>query len=221
MAEQRIRLIPPRIASSPSFREDFQKLFELNDEQIKKLGAFANSENGFDLSEESIEEATKNLQVDDAKLRSILRVLDFLYDRGLEHKIDEEECAKQVCNFAKKLDIKECDARLSAIRSLFAKKTAYTNHLALDYAKKAILPIISSVDIACDIRAVCEPRTEKVVGYVPMILLNIELEDSQADKRTMQLQLSEEELDQLFSGLNQARELLVSIKKEFGDKIIT
>lgn len=220
MAKNRVRLIPERLIRSSSFRQDFKELFSLSDEQINKIAALGESKNGFDLPEESIEEAAKSLKIDEDRLRTVLNVINFLYDNALIHEIDEEESARQVCAFAKKLNVEGCETKIPAIRSLFTIKEAYELKLITDFAKNAIIPTISTLGIVCDLRVVHDPRTRKAKGYVPVALISMELENSERDKRTVQLQLNEEDLDQLLDELNKAKQRMSDVAKEFGGKIL-
>jgi len=220
VATNEVSLIPTRILESSSFREDFGELFSLNNEQINKLATLGESENGFDLPDEELEKAAEKLQIDETKLSTILHVVEFLYAHALIHQIDEGECAEQVCAVAKKLGIEDCEAKLPAIRSLFTRKIAYEHHLAFDYAESAIIPTISSLGIACDVRVVHDQRTNKVLGYVPLVLLGMELKHSEGDRRAIQLQLSEEELDRVLREFGKAKDTLSDLKKEFGKKMI-
>jgi hypothetical protein len=218
MVEKRVTLIPERLIRSSSFRKDFEEFLSLTDEQINGIATLGESENGFDLSEESIEDAARSLQIDEDRVRTVFDVLDFLYRHALVHEIDQEESARQVCEFAKKLNIKGCETKISAIRRLFARKEAYERKLVTDYAKTAIIPTISSLSVACDIRVVHDLRTEEAIGYIPMAVIAMELEHSESDKRTIQLQLDEEDLDKLLGELGKTKQSLSRIAKEFGSR---
>ena len=220
MVAKRVRLIPTSLRRSSSFQRDFEELFSLTEEQISKLAELGESKYGFDLPEESFDNAVKSLQVDGQKLAAILRVVDFLYDRARAAQIDEEESAEEVCEFAKYCDIKNCEAKIPAIRRLFAKKESYDHYMMVTSSKSAVVPTLSEVTTACDIRAVLEPGTDKIAGYVPVALVGMELEKAEFGTARVDFQLGEEELDTLLSTLTKAKRLLESLRKDFGSKIL-
>lgn len=221
MITKRHKLIPTTLMRSSSFKRDFKELFSLTDEQISRLATLGESKDGFELPEESIEDAAKSLGVDYLKLTMILSVLDFLYDHAHAAEIDEEESAKQVCEFAEQLNIKDCKAKIPVIRRLFARKEAYDQRMMADNSKSAVVPTLLDVSTACDIRAAVEPGTNKIAGYVPIALIGMELEQAVRDRRRIEFQMDEEDLDMLLRELNKVKQLLSTLKKEFSGKILT
>lgn len=217
MVVKRPRLIPVDIRDSESFRADFKRLLVLSEDQINKLAEIGDSENGFTVPEESIDDVAASLEVGDEEIRRILAVARYLYNRASIERIYEKG-AEEVCDFAASIGIKDCDAKLSSIQRLLARKEAYEYSLLEAYSESVAAPTISSVEVACDARAVVDPRSDELVGYVPVALIGIEIEQSESEKRTITLQLSEVTLDLLLDDLNRAKRLLKSLKEKFGGK---
>lgn len=220
MVGKRYRLIAAELRDSRSFQRDFKQLLSLTEGQISKLAAIGESEYGFNLLEESIGDAATNLEVEDQEVGRILTVARYLYSRASTEGTYEES-AKEICDFAETLGIKDCDAKISAIRRLLTKKEAYEYSTLVTYTETSAAPVVSDVDVACDIRAVVDPKTDDIVGYVPIALVSIDVEQSPSDKRTVTFQLSEKDVVTLLDELNKAKRLLESLRDKFGGKIVT
>lgn len=215
MVVKKNKLIPSGLRSSESFQEDFKVLLSLTDGQISKLAEFGASEDGFYFPEELIDKAASDLQIEYEEVSSAVRVVRYLYRRASTEETYEKG-AEEVCDFAKSIGIKDCDQKVSAIRRLLTRNEAFEHSSLVAYTESIAAPTISDVDVVCDVRAVVDPRSDEVVGYVPIALLGIEVEHSESDKRTMTLQLSETDLDSLLDDLNKAKQLLRSLKEKFG-----
>lgn len=217
MVVKRPRLIPVDIRDSESFRADFKRLLVLSEDQINKLAEIGDSEDGFTLSEESIASAATTLEVEDEAITRILAVVHYLYNRASIEGIYEKG-AEEVCDFAASIGIKDCDAKVSAIRHLLTRKEAYEYSILEAYSESIVVPTISGVNVVCDVRAVVDPRSDEVVGYVPVALMGMEIEYSESEKKTFTLQLNEATLDILLDDLNRAKRLVESLKEKFGGK---
>lgn len=217
MVVKRPRLIPVDLRDSESFRADFKRLLVLSEDQINKLAEIGDSEDGFNLPEESIASAAATLEIEDKEITGILAVARYLYNRASIERIYEKG-AEEVCDFAASIGLKDCDAKVSAIRHLLTRKEAYEYSILEAYSASIVVPTISDVNVVCDIRAVVAPRNDEVVGYVPVALMGMEIEYSESEKKTFTLQLDEATLDILLDDLNRAKRLLESLKEKFGGK---
>jgi len=206
------------IKDSESFQRDFKRLLALSEGQINKLAEISNSKSGFALTEEQLHTAASSLGIDEEDMTTIIAVAGFLYRRASAEEIFEEG-AEEICTYAESIGIEDCDTKISAIRNLLAKKEEHEYRLLEVYSESLAVPTISDVDVACDIRAVVAPDSDEIIGYVPVALMGIEVEHSPTDKRTLTLQLGEEELDGLLEEITKAKRLLTSMKERFSGKI--
>lgn len=219
MATKRHRLIPQPFATSVSFKRDFKELFALTAEQIDKLAAAADTERGFDLPDESIEDMSKRMGVDSLKLAAVVQVLDFLYGHARASDIDSEEATRQVCDFAKKLDVGDYEAKIPAIKRLFEPKEAYNRRMMVEISSSAVVPTLSEVTSVCDMRTVIDTTTGKIAGYVPIALIGMRLKDGDRSRK-ISLQVSEEDIDKLLEELNKAKNLLITLGREFAGRVL-
>jgi hypothetical protein len=156
-------LIPQSLGRSASFKQDFKEAFTLSIQQIDKLADLADTEKGFELPAESIEEVARDLKITSERITSTLRVFDFLYDHARMGNISKEDATKQVCGFAKSLAIADCDEKVAAIEHLFAPKEAYDKRLMVADVGSAVIPTLSTIDSVCDVRAVTDSNTGKII----------------------------------------------------------
>lgn len=217
MVEKGRRLIPNALRASESFQRDFRELVSLTARQIDRLAAIAESKDGFNLSEESLDRVAAELGLQAQEVGRILRVASYLYAGASETRTYEEN-AEEVCEFAKSIGIKDCDDKISAIQRLLTKKEKYEHAMLVGYSETMSAPTISDVDVACDVRAVVDPRSNDIVDYIPIALVGIEVEKSPSEKRTITLQMSEEVLDLFVDDLNKAKRVLESLRKKFSGK---
>ena len=220
MAVKRHRLIPQSLARSTAFKRDFKETFTLSAQQIDKLVALAETEKGLELPAESMEEAARNLEITSERIASVLHVLDFLYDHARVGNISKEDATEQVSEFAKSLAIADCDEKVAAIEHVFSPKEAYDKRLMVENIGNAVIPTLSGIDSVCDVRAVTDRNTGKIIGYIPRALIGIEIEDSDLTTRTVSLQVDEKDIDRLIEELHRAKSLLMALKDEFGKKIL-
>lgn len=220
MGTKRHRLIPKVLSTSSSFQRDLSELFKLSVEQIEKVARLAETEYGFDLPDESLKDAAGTLRIDFQRLSRILAVVDFLYDHARVGNINKEDASRQVCEFANNLDIKDCETKISAIQHLFEPKIAYDRRKMIGSFQSAVVPTLAGVITACDIRAVVDRRTGEIAGYVPMVLLGMQLKDSDGDGRKIDVQVNEANIDELLEELRRVKGLLAILKTEFKAKII-
>jgi len=220
MAVKLHMLIPKSLARSVAFKQDFKGAFTLSAQQIDKLATLAETGKGFELPAESIEEAARSLEITSERIIPVLRVLDFLYSHARVGNISKKDATEQVCEFAKSLAIADCDEKVAAIDHLFAPKEAYDKRLMVESVSTAVISTLSAIDSVCDVRAVTDRNTGKIIGYIPRALIGIEIQDSDLSTSTISLQVDENEIDRLLEELNRAKRLLRALKDEFSNKIL-
>ena len=90
--------------------------------------------------------------------------------------------------------------------------------ILVTYTQSIAAPIISDVNIVYDVRAIVDPRSREIKGYVPVAIIGIDTEWSEGEKKSLTFQLDEETLATLSEDLNKAKQLLASLREKFCDK---
>lgn len=211
-------LIPSGIRKTSSFQEDFKVLVTLSKDKIERLALIGESKDGYLIPDELISKTSAELDITEKELLTILSVIRYLYGNAFKQGIDANEAANGVCELAEELGVTGCADKYSAIRHLFEKKESYEYEILTGSTERAIVPIITHTGIEFDVRAVTDPKTDEILGYVPIALVNIEIEKQDGESENIIFQMKEEHIDVLSAYLERAKKLMVKLKKEFSGK---
>lgn len=209
-------LIPSALRRSSSFQQDFKQLVTLSKDAIEKLALLGESEDGYMIPDESISNMSTDLGIEEKKFIAILNVIRFLYNSVFQQEIDADDAASEVCALAEELGVTDCADKYSAIQHLFERKESYDYRILAGSAESAIVPIIARAGIECDVRAITDPKTDEILGYVPIALVNIEIEKQDGERESITFQIKEEHIDELSKYLERAKKLLAKLKEKFG-----
>jgi len=218
MEEERHPLIPLNLIRSEGFQGDFKELFGLTVEQMKELANACQTERGFEIPEGVISDLSNRIGADFNRIVRSIRVVSFLYEHARVIDMNVDEAVEKTCEFAINLKIEGCEEKKEGINYLLAPKVLFDKQAIIEETRNAIMPTLSYWQVECDARPVRDKKTGELLGYIPMILMGLELEGTSKDR--WQFQITEKELNSIISNLNKVKELLATLKRDLDDKII-
>lgn len=218
MGKKGYELIPSEVRDSTSFQEGFKLFVALSKDKIERLALIGESKDGYMIPDESLKKASAELDIEEGELRTILNVIHFLYLSAFKQGIAASEVANGVCEFAEELDVTGCADKHSTIQRLFEKRESYEYEIVKGYTERSVVPILVSTSIECDVRAATHPTTDEILGYVPIALVNIEIEKQDGGSESINFQMKEEHIDVVSAYLERAKKLLAKLEKELGSK---
>jgi len=218
MATERKVLIPVSLRDSKGFQRDFKLFASLSSTQLESLAKVGDSEYGFSIPDSSLSEITSSLGLQERDLAAIFKVVRFLYKRMMDENINVESAVSDICEFSKEQLRRDLEDKRDNLVHLLQPKRLYDYKLLSKTAEQSVLPIITSGDLEFDMRAITDPRTDEVIGYIPIVLLNLSLEKEGAEEQTVTLQISETNIDIFLGYFQRAKQIIERLKEDFRDK---
>jgi hypothetical protein len=212
------RIIPATLLAIDSFRESLRALLALTPEQLDRFAAAGQTENGFEPTDQLIRALHQALGISEKDIGSALTICSFLYD-GLRDARNAEGLVRELGEIATELGITDVPSKEDALNRLFRRNEAYDRRTMRRRTAEAALPVLESVWLYCDLRAVpSEPQAE-APRYVPVITARLKFDETIAGQDGIFFQMTEEALDRLASDVQRTRELIEKIKLDLREKL--
>jgi hypothetical protein len=212
------RLIPASTLAIQSFRDSLRSLLMLTPEQVHELRRAAETENGFEPTDELIRGLHERLQISEKDSATALSVCYFLYER-LEAGRDAGALVGELGEIASELGIDDFPRKAEALRRLFSPNEAYDRPTIRRRTAESVLPVLESVWLYCDLRAVAGEAATEAPRYVPVIVARLRFDEPIAGQEAICFQMTEETLSRLASDVQRTRELTEKIKLDLRDKL--
>ena len=212
------RIIPATLLAMDSFRESLRALLSLTPEQLDRLAAAGETENGLEPTDQLIRGLHEALGISEKDIASVLTVSSFLHD-GLREAENAEGLVRQLGEIATDLGITDLPSKQDALKRLFRRNEAYDRRTIRRRTAEAALPVLESVWLYCDLRAVAAEPTAEAPRYVPVIMARLKFDETIAGQEAIFFQMTEEALDRLASDVQRTRELIEKIKLDLRDKL--
>lgn len=209
--------------------EDVKSLLRLEEDQLRILGdLFGTSASIAPRSPDFIGRVAERLRLDIPATESIVLVCQFLLT-VVEEGNPPEEILNDVREFVtQNADPQEqdvsawLDRKRQALESLLTPKPERSRALKVQYLAQGPHPVGDSFRTVCELRPVFErlEDRETIVGYVPVILLAVQLSDTLGEERTIHFQLTPESLKALEEVLKRTKEKLAAIEAKFDNELL-
>lgn len=150
-----------------------------------------------------------------------IEVLKFVLEAWFLRKLDLGTIQRDLMLVGRERDeIERLGALLKRLEPL--KEKAWGSYMRSE-AENAVLPTLEDIDLVCDLRPVFEdyvyplPDTEtgqhkKLLGFVYMVLAELQTEDSMGRKQRLALQMTEHGLSDLEAAIRRAKDQLDILK---------
>ena len=216
MKQKTKTIISGSLRKNKSFQEDFKTFFSLNIDQIEKLSSIGESTEGFSISEESIVNNSSELGIKEGVFESIIGLIRFLYTSAFSKELDAADVAREICEFAKELDIENPDNKNSAMKKLFSRKESYDYKILVGESEGSGAPLLTAIGIECEIRAITDPTDDKILGFIPLALAHIKVLDPLTqDEKALIFQMKEEHIDSFIEYLQRDKKILSELNSRF------
>jgi hypothetical protein len=209
--------------------DDIAPLLRLDDAKLRALAdCFASSDSilpsrpgGF------VQKVANRLPIGLDAAESIMVVCNFLLsvvDEGnpFQEVLDDlrEFVVQHDVSTGKDL-VSALDARRSSLEFLLSPKPERSRALKVRYLGE-VFPTVDSFRTVCELRPVFEGPSgqETIVGYVPVVLLEVKMSDSDGEESTVHLHLSPQKIKNLEEIIKRTTEKLSIIRQKFGDDIL-
>ncbi len=212
------RIIPATLLAMESFRGSLRALLSLTPEQLDRFAAAAETENGLEPTDQLIRGLHEALGISEKDIASVLTVSSFLHE-GLRQAENGEGLVREFAEIATELGIPDFAPKQDALKRLFRPNEAYARRIIRRRTAEAALPVLESVWLYCDLRAVAAEPTAEAPRYVPVIMARLKFDEPIAGQEAIFFQMTEEALERLASDVQRTRELIEKIKLDLGDKL--
>ena len=212
------RIIPATLLAVESFRESLRALLTLTPEQLRGVAAAAETESGFEPTDQIIRGLHEALGISEKDIGNALAVCSFLYD-GLREAEDPEGLVRELGDIAPGLGIADLPSKRDALRHVFRRNEAYDRRTIRRRTAESVLPVLESVWLCCDLRAVPSEPTAHAPRYVPVIMARLGFDEPIAGQEAIFFQMTEEALAKLTSDVQRTREFIEKIKLDLRDKL--
>lgn len=214
--------------------DDVCTLLRLSSEQLKALDElFTKGESASPLRAEFVNRVAESLQVNIEDARSVVMVCSFLLRRS-EAKDDEDFVTDLLVDFREFLEnslpdderqtvLAKFDGNREIFKSLATPKPAPLRVEKIRRLQSGPEQHIHSFRTVCQLRPLFEgpENDERIVGLVPMILLEIECADADGDCSTLAFSMDDEDLAELERVVKRTRAKLEAISEKYESEILT
>jgi len=211
----RSKLFGSTILLGDEFLDDFKKLLSLSPEQIKEIGRLTDTEKGFDVSGEDLEEMNEVVKIDEKILSGIIPVSKYIYEKAREKTLSSNDVLSDLQMIAKKISIEIPKTQEEALRSLFERKKEYHRRERVDNYRRGIIPRLYSISLVCDWRAVFDENTNEFLEWIPVVIGRFRTVSDVDEKKEMTLQFDEESLAELREAIEEVLGQLSKVRERF------
>jgi hypothetical protein len=194
-------IIPPRFFADTSFTGDLKNFLGLTREQMHVLAELAESEPS---------EPTK----EDTKLLDVLPLVTFLYELARRENITSQAMVDEMHAIGEKLGVTLTEEQLAELRKLFDPKPSRDQKDSIESSKGCVLPTLSTVSIAQELRNVSNIRSKESLGVIPVIILGLQISYPNGDDRSISIEMNEELLRRLCESLSTAADEIKKLKEQ-------
>jgi len=212
------RIIPARLVAIESFRESLRALLALTPEELDRFAAAGETENGFEPTDQLIRGLHEALGISEKDIGNALAVCSFLYE-GVREAPNAEGLVGELAELATELGITDFPPKQDALKHLFRRNEAYDRRTMRRRTAESVLPVLETVWLYCDLRAVPSEPTADAPRYVPVIMARLKFDEPIAGQEGIFFQMTEEALIKLASDVQRTRELIERIKVDLRDKL--
>lgn len=223
-----------RIILPPGALDDVCTLLRLSRDQLNALnGVFSEGESAAPLRASFVTKVAETLRVNIDNARSIVTVCHFLLLHS-EAKEDEEFVEDVLNDFREFLENSLEDPQKTEILSSFDRNRDVLASLATPKPAPLRLQKIRKLASGPEeqlesIRTICQLRPlfdgpeheETIEGLVPVILVELELENEDGVSRTASFAMDHEKLDELENVIRRTREKLDAIQNKYGSELLS
>jgi hypothetical protein len=208
---------------------DVKLLLTLEQDKLRGLDDFfSTAESLAARRPDSVKEVAKRLRMDISTTETALFVCQFLLSFA-EDGVKPEELVNELVEFVSenapddKTALTTIDRNRQTLFALLTPKPLRSRALKVEYLAHGPHPTVDSFRSVCDLRPVFETvdGKEVIVGYVPAILLETKVSDSDgSNEQTILLFLTSDRLQLLKKVVERTEEKLNAIRAKFGENLL-
>ena len=217
-------LILPRAALT-----DVQALLRLEEGQLRALAElFATAQSVSPQRPEFLHQVSERLHIEPPVARAVVLVCQVLlavveeggHPRGVVD--DVRDFVAQHSAPGETSLVSAVDAKRPLLEALLTPKAERIKAQKVRYLARGLQPTVRSFRTVCELRPVFERQdnNETIVGYVPVILLEVRLFDAEGEERTVLLTMSPEMMASLDEVLKRTTDKLRAIQQRFGKELL-
>lgn len=173
-----------------------------------------------------LQKVSERLQLDLETAGSAVLVSQFLLT-VVEEGNPPDEILDDVRSFLEQFAAEETglltafDARRKTLFSLLTPKPERSRALKIRYLR-GVHPVADSFRSVCELRPVFDTTAqgEEIVGYVPMVLLEVKQSDEDGNESRLVLNLSPALVKDLVKVIQRAEDKLAAIRHRFGEELL-
>jgi hypothetical protein len=221
--------VPRHLILPKSAFKDVKTLLRLEEEKVRTLGElFGTPASISPRSPDFIREVSERLRLDAPTVESIILVCQFLLTVVEEGNPPQEilndvrEFVAQYATAEERDVVAALDAKRMVLESLLTPKPERTRALKIRYLAYGLHPTADSFRTVCELRPVfeCPQGRETIVGYVPAILLEVKVSETEDEGRRIVLQLTPEMLKTLRGVIERTEEKLGALRTKLGAELL-
>jgi hypothetical protein len=207
--------------------KDIRALLRLDEEKLRTLEQlFSTGESIAPSDPNFLQKVADQLRIDSDTASSVVLVTQFLLTvveggRLADEILDDVRYFVDQYDAEDKALVTNLDHRRLLLLSLLTPKAERARAQKIRYLQN-IYPTAESFRTVCELRPVFDQAGggERIVGYVPTILLEVKQADADGDESQTVLHLSAGALADLAKVLRRAEEKLSVIRGKFGDELL-
>lgn len=212
-------VILERLLGNKSFVDDLRVFLSLTVEQANQIAQFVEAEGGFGLGID----ARQNLMamgMEPVNLSRTLVMAEFLYDYARKARVTARQVVDELSRCADSLRLSDFGSKSDSFLGLFAEKPAYDAKALAREVRQVGVPECKMVEAAVDIRAVYDPKARKLLGYLPISVVKVQVIDPEEGLKAFSFSLDASALSQLEESIKAIREILAKVQREIGDTVV-
>ncbi len=214
------RFFSQSLLAMASFRRDAKSFLEGGAKVLKSISSIVEETESFELSGESLKRAS-NMGLTGEAAFSALKVAEFVYDHSRHMKLSPEAITAEFEQLAPVLGTTVDKAMLDALTELLKPKARYDQQQAIRLAVSRGPASLQKFSLAVDVRAVTEGESGRMLGFVPIILGGISVEDYVREESYFAFSLSTDDLKDIRDTVDKALSEVESITTEFKGKLLS
>ncbi len=209
------KLFGSTIGEKKVFFADLKKLLSLKPEQIIQIAAHMDSEEGFYLSNEKIEELAQTVGLEGEFVADVVNIARHIYRSATEKHIGVGDIVGDLKNLAGKWKAEIPKGQAEALKVLFQPKEKYDRHRMSRTYRDGVVPNLNKISFVWDWRPVFKEKGAEIIEWIPILIARFRTRTDSNQDDDMVFQLDEETFKKMKEVIEEMSEKLVQAKKHF------
>ena len=207
------------LASARGFLSDLSNFLSFDKNEIERLSNYFNKESSFGINESEKNKIIKEFKISKEVLSSFMRISEFFHEQLLENDIDIDEFIDEFHTFLKKQNFSDFEEKLGPIKNLLVVKESHVRTaMRLEYSS-SVLERLKSISSIVDIRPIFSKDEKLIYELIPVILLKITVVDEDDEEKSINFQITEEDLKKIIDNLSITKNKIKNLNNKIINKI--